>query len=112
MMSPVEIPQGLEELLHGYTVEVLRLKPDDLVEFAVQHFTRIQEGQGKEPHAKDAIVRTSQSRVSFRTHSDEGVKDDEDSVVGEYHCTVKQSSLPLLTPLQRLSSRCIQLTRL
>ncbi|CAL8402315.1 unnamed protein product [Arctogadus glacialis] len=80
-MSPVEIPLGLKELLHGYTAEVLRLKPADLVEFAVEHFTRIQEGQRKEPNAKEGSVRTSRSRVSFRTHSDEGVKDEKDSVV-------------------------------
>ncbi|XP_056462255.1 protein kinase, cAMP-dependent, regulatory, type II, alpha, B [Gadus chalcogrammus] len=84
-MSPVEIPLGLKELLHGYTAEVLRLKPADLVEFAVDHFTRIQEGQRKEPNAKEGSVRTSRSRVSFRTHSDEGVKDEKDSVVGEHH---------------------------
>ncbi|CAL8353549.1 protein kinase, cAMP-dependent, regulatory, type II, alpha, B [Gadus morhua] len=80
-MSPVEIPLGLKELLHGYTAEVLRLKPADLVEFAVEHFTRIQEGQRKEPNAKEGSVRTSRSRVSFRTHSDEGLKDEKDSVV-------------------------------
>ncbi|CAL8236005.1 unnamed protein product [Boreogadus saida] len=80
-MSPVEIPLGLKELLHGYTAEVLRLKPADLVEFAVEHFTRIQEGQRKEPNAKEGSVRMSRSRVSFRTHSDEGVKDEKDSVV-------------------------------
>ena len=87
-MSPVEIPLGLKELLHGYTVEVLRLKPADLVEFAVQHFTRIQESQGKEAQAQEGVVRTSRSRVSFRTHPDVGVKDEEESVVGEYHQAV------------------------
>jgi hypothetical protein len=93
-MSPVEIPLGLKELLHGYTAEVLRLKPADLVEFAVEHFTRIQEGQRKEPNAKEGSVRTSRSRVSFRTHSDEGLKDEKDSVVGEYH--LKQFSFDFL----------------
>ena len=93
-MSPVEIPLGLKELLHGYTAEVLRLKPADLVEFAVEHFTRIQEGQRKEPNAKEGSVRMSRSRVSFRTHSDEGLKDEKDSVVGEYH--LKQFSFDFL----------------
>ncbi|XP_005992614.1 cAMP-dependent protein kinase type II-alpha regulatory subunit isoform X2 [Latimeria chalumnae] len=37
----VEIPAGLTELLQGYTVEVLRQKPADLVEFAIQYFTRL-----------------------------------------------------------------------
>ncbi|CAL8337088.1 unnamed protein product [Lota lota] len=82
-MSRVEIPLGLKELLHGYTVEVLRLKPADLVEFAVQHFTRIQEGQGKEHHATKGAVKTSRRGVSFKTHSDESVKDEEDGLVGD-----------------------------
>ncbi|XP_028854284.1 protein kinase, cAMP-dependent, regulatory, type II, alpha, B [Denticeps clupeoides] len=37
----VEIPAGLAELLRGYTVEVLRTRPADLLEFAVRHFTQL-----------------------------------------------------------------------
>ncbi|CAL8338564.1 unnamed protein product [Merluccius merluccius] len=80
-MSRVEIPPGLKELLQGYTVEVLRLRPADLVEFAVQHFTRIQEGRGKEHNAKKGSLKTSRREVSFKTHSDKSVRDEEDSVV-------------------------------
>uniref|UniRef100_A0A3Q1EX94 cAMP-dependent protein kinase type II regulatory subunit n=1 Tax=Acanthochromis polyacanthus TaxID=80966 RepID=A0A3Q1EX94_9TELE len=47
-MSAVEIPAGLRELLQGYTVEVLRRRPPNLVEFAVQHFTQILESQRNE----------------------------------------------------------------
>lgn len=39
----IEIPAGLTELLQGFTVEVLRHQPADLLEFALQHFTRLQE---------------------------------------------------------------------
>uniref|UniRef100_A0A4W3K2E4 cAMP-dependent protein kinase type II regulatory subunit n=1 Tax=Callorhinchus milii TaxID=7868 RepID=A0A4W3K2E4_CALMI len=39
----VEIPAGLTDLLQGYTVEVLRHRPSDLVEFAIQYFTRLKE---------------------------------------------------------------------
>lgn len=38
----IEIPAGLTELLQGFTVEVLRHQPADLLEFALQHFTRLQ----------------------------------------------------------------------
>lgn len=38
----IEIPAGLTELLQGFTVEVLRQQPPDLLEFALQHFTRLQ----------------------------------------------------------------------
>ena len=88
-MSRVEIPPGLKELLQGYTVEVLRLRPADLVEFAVQHFTRIQEGRGKEHNAKKGSIKTSRREVSFKTHSDKSVRDEEDSVVSEYTFTFK-----------------------
>uniref|UniRef100_A0A3Q2NW67 cAMP-dependent protein kinase type II-alpha regulatory subunit n=1 Tax=Fundulus heteroclitus TaxID=8078 RepID=A0A3Q2NW67_FUNHE len=50
-MSTVEIPAGLKELLQGYTLEVLRRRPPNLVEFAVQHFTRILENQKNEQRA-------------------------------------------------------------
>ncbi|KAL6086088.1 hypothetical protein STEG23_012685, partial [Scotinomys teguina] len=39
----IEIPAGLTELLQGFTVEVLRHQPADLLEFALQHFTRLQQ---------------------------------------------------------------------
>ncbi|XP_072509166.1 cAMP-dependent protein kinase type II-beta regulatory subunit isoform X2 [Notamacropus eugenii] len=42
-MSSIEIPAGLTELLQGFTVEVLRHQPGDLLEFALQHFTRLQQ---------------------------------------------------------------------
>nr|XP_057911306.1 protein kinase, cAMP-dependent, regulatory, type II, alpha, B [Doryrhamphus excisus] len=44
-MSTAEIPPGLKELLHRYTVEVLRHRPSNLAEFAVQHFTQVLEKQ-------------------------------------------------------------------
>ncbi|KAM8766042.1 cAMP-dependent protein kinase type II-beta regulatory subunit [Rhynchonycteris naso] len=39
----IEIPAGLTELLQAFTVEVLRHQPADLLEFALQHFTRLQQ---------------------------------------------------------------------
>ncbi|KAM8930902.1 cAMP-dependent protein kinase type II-alpha regulatory subunit isoform 2-T2 [Pelodytes ibericus] len=50
----IEIPAGLTDLLQGYTVEVLRQRPADLVDFAVQYFTRLretrlQDGAGSAP---------------------------------------------------------------
>ncbi|XP_043079621.1 protein kinase, cAMP-dependent, regulatory, type II, alpha, B [Puntigrus tetrazona] len=37
------VPAGLTELLKGYTLEVLRRRPADLLEFAVLYFTRLRE---------------------------------------------------------------------
>ncbi|XP_030063936.1 cAMP-dependent protein kinase type II-alpha regulatory subunit [Microcaecilia unicolor] len=41
----IEIPHGLTDLLQGYTVEVLRQRPADLVDFAIQYFTRLKENR-------------------------------------------------------------------
>lgn len=41
-MNPL-IPDGLPELLQDFTVEVLRSKPSNLVEFAVNYFCDLQE---------------------------------------------------------------------
>uniref|UniRef100_A0A674IDW1 Protein kinase cAMP-dependent type II regulatory subunit beta n=1 Tax=Terrapene triunguis TaxID=2587831 RepID=A0A674IDW1_9SAUR len=37
----ISIPAGLTELLQGFTVEVLRSQPGDLLEFALQYFGRL-----------------------------------------------------------------------
>uniref|UniRef100_A0A8C6MP13 cAMP-dependent protein kinase type II-alpha regulatory subunit n=1 Tax=Mus spicilegus TaxID=10103 RepID=A0A8C6MP13_MUSSI len=47
-MSHIQIPAGLMELLQGYTVEVLRQQPPDLVDFAVEYFTRLREARRQE----------------------------------------------------------------
>ncbi|XP_042672077.1 cAMP-dependent protein kinase type II-beta regulatory subunit isoform X1 [Centrocercus urophasianus] len=39
----ISIPAGLTELLQGFTVEVLRSQPADLLEFALQYFGRLKE---------------------------------------------------------------------
>lgn len=44
----IEIPEGLTELLQSFTVEVLRNQPRDLLEFALQYFTRLKESETKE----------------------------------------------------------------
>ncbi|XP_042521797.1 cAMP-dependent protein kinase type II-alpha regulatory subunit [Dipodomys spectabilis] len=46
-MSHIHIPPGLTELLQGYTVEVLRKQPPDLVDFAVDYFTRLREARAQ-----------------------------------------------------------------
>lgn len=59
-MTAVQIPVGLKELLQGYTVEVLRRRPPDLVEFAVQHFTHILSVQ-----RNDQKLRQARKAVTF-----------------------------------------------
>lgn len=79
----------MKELLQGYTVEVLRCRPPDLVEFAVQHFTQILEGQRNDQRAKKRNAKTARKGVTFETKSNKPNKDKEEEededTVGEYY---------------------------
>uniref|UniRef100_A0A667YCY3 cAMP-dependent protein kinase type II-alpha regulatory subunit n=1 Tax=Myripristis murdjan TaxID=586833 RepID=A0A667YCY3_9TELE len=76
-MGSVEIPVGLKELLQGYTVEVLRRRPPNLVEFAVQHFAHLQENQRKQ-HVKKHTIKSARKGVSFDTPSSKTAKDNDE----------------------------------
>ncbi|MED6283372.1 cAMP-dependent protein kinase type II-alpha regulatory subunit, partial [Characodon lateralis] len=82
-MSNVEIPAGLKELLQGYTVEVLRRKPPNLVEFAVQHFTRMLENQKNEQQARKHNSKPAGKEVTFEPVSNKSNENDEDEEVKE-----------------------------
>ncbi|XP_077428522.1 protein kinase, cAMP-dependent, regulatory, type II, alpha, B [Vanacampus margaritifer] len=75
-MSNSEIPAGLKELLQGYTVQVLRNRPPDLVEFAVQHFTEILENRKNDQPAKKRGAKAARKGVTFAANSDESAQDD------------------------------------
>ncbi|XP_013987388.1 cAMP-dependent protein kinase type II-alpha regulatory subunit [Salmo salar] len=77
-MMSIEIPVGLKDMLQGYTVEVLRRRPTDLVEFAIQYFTRLQESRKHDKHAKDSPVNSARKEVAFDGNSFES-DEDEDS---------------------------------
>uniref|UniRef100_A0A8C6Z0I3 cAMP-dependent protein kinase type II regulatory subunit n=1 Tax=Nothoprocta perdicaria TaxID=30464 RepID=A0A8C6Z0I3_NOTPE len=47
----IEIPPGLTELLQGYTVEVLRHRPSDLLGFAADYFARLRDARDQEAAA-------------------------------------------------------------
>lgn len=77
-MSNAEIPAGLKELLQAYTVEVLRHKPADLVEFAVQHFTQILERQRNNQQTKKLSFRSAKKGVTFETNSKQSKENEEE----------------------------------
>nr|XP_019957040.1 PREDICTED: cAMP-dependent protein kinase type II-alpha regulatory subunit-like [Paralichthys olivaceus] len=86
IMSNVEIPAGLKELLQGYAVEVLRCRPPNLVEFAVQHFTQLLENQRNQRSKKHKPTRKG---VTFETNKstkdeEEDEEDDIKSTTGKY----------------------------
>ncbi|XP_067271245.1 protein kinase, cAMP-dependent, regulatory, type II, alpha, B [Pseudorasbora parva] len=53
----VEVPAGLAELLKGYTLEVLRHRPADLLEFAVHHFTCLRERRSSTRSTRSPVTR-------------------------------------------------------
>ncbi|KAI1892197.1 hypothetical protein AGOR_G00130840 [Albula goreensis] len=81
----IEIPAGLTELLQGYTVEVLRQRPPDLVEFAVLYFTRLRETRTQDGDGSGTTAKSGGKGVMFdgepmQTESNgEDEDDDEDS---------------------------------
>ncbi|XP_041837256.1 protein kinase, cAMP-dependent, regulatory, type II, alpha, B [Melanotaenia boesemani] len=77
-MSNLEIPAGLKELLQGYTVEVLRRKPPNLAQFAVEHFTCVLENQRKEQRGEKPSTSPDQKGVTFESISNKPNKDDEE----------------------------------
>lgn len=91
MMSKFEIPAGLKELLQGYTVEVLRRRPANLAQFAVQHFTQVLESQRNEQAAESHSTGPAEEEEeddAFETASNPSISDEDEeeerNIVSEY----------------------------
>lgn len=77
-MSGADVPAGLKELLQGYTVEVLRHRPPNLAEFAVQHFTRVLENQKNERQAGNPHTSPAGNEVPPETAPNKSSENDEE----------------------------------
>ncbi|XP_072136388.1 protein kinase, cAMP-dependent, regulatory, type II, alpha A isoform X3 [Mobula birostris] len=97
----IEIPPGLTDLLQGYTVEVLRHRPADLVEFAIQYFTRLKEkeeqAEGRRPSVADADADAMQTE-SNGDNGDTGTETESESDFEE----------PVINRLSRRVSVCAE----
>uniref|UniRef100_A0A3P9IY18 cAMP-dependent protein kinase type II-alpha regulatory subunit n=1 Tax=Oryzias latipes TaxID=8090 RepID=A0A3P9IY18_ORYLA len=80
MMSKFEIPAGLKELLQGYTVEVLRRRPTNLAQFAVQHFTQVLESQRNEQATESHSTGPAEEEEddAFETASNPSISDEDE----------------------------------
>ncbi|XP_066526822.1 cAMP-dependent protein kinase type II-alpha regulatory subunit-like isoform X2 [Hoplias malabaricus] len=78
----VEIPAGLTDLLKGYTVEVLKQRPSDLLDFAVQYFTHLREQRNAEAEGNRHNAEISCRNVS-RSPVQRGVAFDKDTIPTE-----------------------------
>ncbi|XP_066474595.1 cAMP-dependent protein kinase type II-alpha regulatory subunit [Tiliqua scincoides] len=83
----IEIPPGLTELLQGYTVEVLRHRPPDLLDFAVEYFCRLRDAREREPRGEARAkgvnfdgepMQTESNGEEGRAGGDEDDDEDED----------------------------------
>ncbi|KAJ8384175.1 hypothetical protein AAFF_G00207930 [Aldrovandia affinis] len=82
----IEIPAGLTDLLQGYTVEVLRQRPPDLVEFAVLYFTRLRENRTQDGAESGTAAKCGGKGVMFdgepmqtESNGDDDEDEDDDS---------------------------------
>ncbi|XP_016358479.1 cAMP-dependent protein kinase type II-beta regulatory subunit-like [Sinocyclocheilus anshuiensis] len=81
----IEIPEGLTELLQSFTVEVLRNQPGDLLEFALQYFTRLKENEtrgGAFGNALNSAARAGKAvnfiEEAMQIDSENGEEEDDD----------------------------------
>uniref|UniRef100_A0A8C8RNG7 Protein kinase cAMP-dependent type II regulatory subunit beta n=1 Tax=Pelusios castaneus TaxID=367368 RepID=A0A8C8RNG7_9SAUR len=80
----ISIPAGLTELLQGFTVEVLRSQPGDLLEFALQYFGRLKaeaaEGGAPAPgHERGSLPPPRRGPVRGVSFAEEPVQSDSES---------------------------------
>ncbi|XP_030072329.1 cAMP-dependent protein kinase type II-beta regulatory subunit [Microcaecilia unicolor] len=110
----IEIPAGLTELLQSFTVEVLRTRPGDLLEFALQYFTQLKETQSKERaalgHGGDLPFRASKG-VNFvdepmQTDSETGKRRTEDEE--EFIFLSLSFKAPVINRFTRRASVCAE----
>lgn len=85
-MGAVEIPAGLKELLQGYTLEVLRRRPPDLVAFAVQHFTQVLNRRPDDQEVKKPSAGPARKAVTFepKPSPEEEEEEEEDDPKSEF----------------------------
>uniref|UniRef100_A0A8C3V9F6 cAMP-dependent protein kinase type II-alpha regulatory subunit n=1 Tax=Catharus ustulatus TaxID=91951 RepID=A0A8C3V9F6_CATUS len=67
----IEIPPGLTELLQGYTVEVLRHRPSDLLGFAAEYFARLRDARDQEAGGGRRVVSFDGEPMQTESNGDE-----------------------------------------
>uniref|UniRef100_A0A3Q2P566 Protein kinase cAMP-dependent type II regulatory subunit beta n=1 Tax=Fundulus heteroclitus TaxID=8078 RepID=A0A3Q2P566_FUNHE len=93
----IEIPEGLTELLQSFTVEVLRNQPRDLLEFALQYFTRLKDSETKEasfgndqnsaPRSGKAVNFIDEA-MQIDSENGEEEDDDDEEFIGDINVTL------------------------
>jgi hypothetical protein len=84
-MTQIEIPSELPDILRSFTLSVLRTKPRDIIDHAVEYFTQLQQKQrpssgktmssNKLPPTAPATTNVSSSSFSSTSQSQEHQQD-------------------------------------
>ncbi|TRY97017.1 hypothetical protein DNTS_001439 [Danionella cerebrum] len=95
----IEIPAGLTELLQSFTVAVLRNQPADLLEFALQYFTRLKEDEtrggafGNEPNPGKNVNFIEEAMQIDSENGEEEEEDDEEFIAPVINRFVRRASV-------------------
>ena len=105
-----EVPPQLEDLLLEFTVNVLVNQPDNLVAYAVDYFTRLNESSNKYSGGNNKLAPADTNNVQDGAVSDQDdsmmSEDEGQSAVGE----LGRSGFPLPTHSYRCAhARCVTL---
>lgn len=57
-MTQIEVPSELPTILRNFTLSVLRTKPHDIVDYAVDYFTQLQRQQQSQLMIGDNMITT------------------------------------------------------
>jgi hypothetical protein len=68
-MTQIEIPSELPNILRNFTLSVLRTKPRDIIDHAVDYFTQIQRQQKQQSEQLIAGNNPTASLSSFSSNS-------------------------------------------
>nr|XP_060634358.1 cAMP-dependent protein kinase type II-beta regulatory subunit isoform X1 [Anolis sagrei ordinatus] len=114
----ISVPEGLTELLQGFTVEVLRSQPGDLLDFALQYFGRLKaEEEEEEEEGGDAgrlhaaspgTPRGKQAPRGGVNFAEEPMQTDSESGEGDEDGEAEGFPAPVINRFTRRASVCAE----
>ncbi|XP_060634358.2 cAMP-dependent protein kinase type II-beta regulatory subunit isoform X1 [Anolis sagrei] len=115
----ISVPEGLTELLQGFTVEVLRSQPGDLLDFALQYFGRLkaEEEEEEEEEGGDAgrlhaaspgTPRGKQAPRGGVNFAEEPMQTDSESGEGDEDGEAEGFPAPVINRFTRRASVCAE----
>ncbi|XP_003221588.1 cAMP-dependent protein kinase type II-beta regulatory subunit isoform X1 [Anolis carolinensis] len=112
----ISVPEGLTELLQGFTVEVLRSQPGDLLDFALQYFGRLKAEEeengeadvGRLHAASPGTPRGKQAPRGGVNFAEEPMQTDSESGEGDEDGEAEGFPAPVINRFTRRASVCAE----